>query len=164
MIMSYKSHRMIHPVYSMNEIEKIQQTHKKPEKFRDYFAIGFLRVLRGFFDLVTGYNEVKMSEKKWVTRAIFLETVASVPGFVAAMQRHMRSLRTMQRDHGWIHHLLEESENERIHLFIFLHLLRPGMITRFMVPLAQGIFFNSYFLTYLIAPKYCHRFVGYLEE
>ena len=27
----------------------------------------------------------------------------------------------------------------------------------------QGIFFNMYFVTYLLAPKYCHSFVGYLE-
>lgn len=29
---------------------------------------------------------------------------------------------------------------------------------------AQGIFFNAFFLTYLIAPTVCHKFVGYLEE
>lgn len=64
-----------------------------------------------------------MTEKQWVTRAVFLETVAAIPGFVGGMHRHMKSLRTMERDHGWIHHLLEESENERMHLFIFLHLI-----------------------------------------
>ena len=26
------------------------------------------------------------------------------------------------------------------------------------------IFFNTFFLAYLISPKICHRFVGYLEE
>ena len=30
-----------------------------------------------------------------------------MPGFVAGMMRHMRSLRRMQRDQGWIHTLLE---------------------------------------------------------
>ena len=29
-----------------------------------------------------------------------------VPGFSAAMIRHLHSLRRMQRDHGWIHTLL----------------------------------------------------------
>ena len=28
--------------------------------------------------------------------------------------RHMRSLRSMRRDNGWIHTLLEEAENERM--------------------------------------------------
>ena len=29
---------------------------------------------------------------------------------------------------------------------------------------AQGVFSNGFFLAYLVAPKICHRFVGYLEE
>lgn len=37
--------------------------------------------------------------------------VAGVPGMVGGMLRHLRSLRTMSRDHGWIHTLLEEAEN-----------------------------------------------------
>ena len=28
----------------------------------------------------------------------------------------------------------------------------------------QGIFFNAYLLAYIISPKSCHAFVGYLEE
>jgi hypothetical protein len=28
----------------------------------------------------------------------------------------------------------------------------------------SGIFFNFFFLAYLISPKFCHRLVGYLEE
>ena len=28
----------------------------------------------------------------------------------------------------------------------------------------QGIFFNAYFVAYVISPKLCHAFVGYLEE
>ena len=40
------------------------------------------------------------------SRIIFLETVAGVPGMVAAMVRHLHSLRMMRRDHGWIHTLL----------------------------------------------------------
>lgn len=51
---------------------------------------------------------------------IFLETVAGVPGFVAGMVRHLRSLRNMERDQGWIHTLIEEAENERVHLLTFL--------------------------------------------
>ena len=27
-----------------------------------------------------------------------------------------------------------------------------------------GVFVNLFFLAYLISPKFCHRFVGYLEE
>jgi hypothetical protein len=62
-------------------------------------------------DLVTGYKSqaatgtsVKgyaMSEEKWITRFIFLESVAGVPGMAAGMLRHLKSLRQMKRDHGW---------------------------------------------------------------
>ncbi len=29
---------------------------------------------------------------------------------------------------------------------------------------AAGVFFNAYVLSYIIAPRACHSFVGYLEE
>lgn len=29
---------------------------------------------------------------------------------------------------------------------------------------STGIFTNWFFMAYLISPRYCHRFVGYLEE
>jgi hypothetical protein len=69
---------------------------------------------------MTNYNENKMTENQWLHRAIFLETIAGVPGMIGAMSRHLRSLRVLRQDGGWIHHLLEEAENERVHLFIFL--------------------------------------------
>ena len=95
---------------------------------------------------------------------IFLETVAGVPGMVASMVRHFESLRLMRRDGGWIHSLLGEAENERMHLLTFLELKRPGVLMRGAVLLTQGVFFNGFFLAYLVAPSFCHRFVGYLEE
>lgn len=69
-----------------------------------YYAI---QATRGVFDLVTRYS-TKMSEDQWLTRVVYLETVAGVPGMVGAMIRHLQSLRLMRRDHGWIHTLLEE--------------------------------------------------------
>ena len=51
-----------------------------------------------------------------------------------------------------------------MHLLIFLKLAEPGWFMRLMVLGAQGVFFNSFFAAYLIAPRTCHRFVGYLEE
>ena len=105
-----------------------------------------------------------MNERDWMTRCIFLETVAGVPGMIGGMSRHLRSLRTLERDHGWIHHLLQEAENERMHLFFFLKERNPGIFFRIAIAATQGIFFNAYFLFYLISPSHCHRFVGYLEE
>ena len=42
-----------------------------------------------------------------------------------------------RRDHGWIHTLLEEAENERMHLLTFMQLTQPGPIMRGMVLVAQ---------------------------
>lgn len=70
----------------------------------------------------------------------------------------------MRRDHGWIHTLLEEAENERMHLLTFLQMKKPSFIFRLCVLGAQGVVFNSFFISYLLSPKTCHRFVGYLEE
>jgi hypothetical protein len=95
---------------------------------------------------------------------VFLETVAGVPGMVAGMCRHIRSLRTLERDHGWIHHLLQEAENERMHLFIFLNLRNPGVFLRAFIGITQFFFVQFFFAFYMISPKTAHRFVGYIEE
>ncbi|KAI8898889.1 alternative oxidase [Globomyces pollinis-pini] len=70
----------------------------------------------------------------------------------------------MERDHGWIHTLLEEAENERMHLMTFMKLRKPGVLFRSAVIVTQGLFMNGFFFMYLISPRLCHRFVGYLEE
>lgn len=59
---------------------------------------------------------------------------------------------------------VEEAENERMHLLTFTEMRNPGLFMRSMVLLGQGVFFNLYFVCYLLAPRTCHRFVGYLEE
>lgn len=105
-----------------------------------------------------------MDEAQWLKRIIFLESIAGVPGMVAAMLRHLRSLRLMRRDGGWIHTLLEEAENERMHLMTFMSLKKNNILFRAMILGAQGVFFNAFFLAYLISPRTCHRFVGHLEE
>ena len=80
------------------------------------------------------------------------------------MIRHLRSLRQCKHDGGWIHHLLHESENERMHLLTWIKIIEPNLAERMLVTLVQGVFFNAYMLAYLLFPKTCHRFVGYLEE
>ncbi|GAB1213963.1 hypothetical protein ATERTT37_003119 [Aspergillus terreus] len=105
-----------------------------------------------------------MTEKKWITRFIFLESVAGVPGMVAGMLRHLKSIRRMKRDYGWIETLLEEAYNERMHLLTFLNLAEPSRFMRLMVLASQMVFFSAFFTAYLVSPRICHRFVGYLEE
>ena len=102
--------------------------------------------------------------KRYGHRAVVLETVAAVPGMVAGMLNHLKSLRRMEQDPGWIKVLLDEAENERMHLMTFIHIAKPSSIERFIIILVQGIFFNLYFIMYLISPRTCHRIVGYFEE
>ena len=120
--------------------------------------------MRGFVDKCTAYDPERMDERSWLNRMILLETVAGVPGMIGGMSRHLKSLRTLERDHGWIHHLLQEAENERMHLFFFLSMRNPGILFRLLIALTQGLFFNAYFVFYMLNPSLCHRFVGYLEE
>jgi len=163
-IMNPQSYRMAHPVYKLADIEKIKYYHHDPETRSDRIALGTIRTIRGMFDRISFYNPAKMNEKHWLNRGIFLESVAGVPGMIGGMTRHLKSLRSMESDHGWIHHLLQEAENERMHLFIFLTMRNPGPIFRALIALAQGLFFNLYFFLYLVSPRFCHRLVGYLEE
>lgn len=153
-----------HPVYTHEQAEAVAFTHREPHDKRDKLAYQVMRTARRVFDFVTGYDPNSMAEKAWLQRALFLETIAGVPGFCAAMLRHLHSLRRMQRDRGWIHTLLEEAENERMHLLVFLELQKPSALYRAMVLGAQGVFANMFFLSYVMSPTTCHRFVGYLEE
>lgn len=102
--------------------------------------------------------------KRYGHRAIVLETVAAVPGMVAGMMQHMHSLRRMRDDAHWIKTLLDEAANERMHLMTFIHIARPTWIERVIVICTQGVFFNLYFVLYLLAPRTCHRLIGYFEE
>lgn len=158
------SYLLMHPVYSKEYVESVKPKHRPPANFLDNLAYYSIQTVRGTFDLITGYHPDRMNREKWLTRIVFLETVAGVPGMMGAMIRHLHSLRLMRRDHGWIHTLLEEAENERMHLLTFLQMKQPGMIMRGLVLATQGIFCNLFFLCYLISPTYCHRMVGYLEE
>lgn len=173
---------LFHPVYTPAELRAVEVLHRAPESFSDKVAHNLCRIARWGFDLVSGYkhnpippgsnmslDELRrgghvLTEKAWLRRILFLETVAGVPGMVAAMLRHLGSLRSMRRDSGWIHTLLEDAENERMHLMTFMTLRQPSIAFRAMVLGAQGVFSNIFFLSYLMSPRTCHRFVGYLEE
>lgn len=162
-VMHPQSTRQCHPIFDMEEIENISGVHKTPDGIRDHIAYGLTTIMRKSFDFASGYRE-NMDSNRWLTRIVMLETVAGIPGMVGGVLRHMRSLRTLQRDQGWINHLLSEAENERMHLFIFMKLKNPGMFFRGFICLAQGIMFNLLFASYMLSPKTVHRFVGYLEE
>lgn len=141
-----------------------RKTHHRPKGLTDFLAYISVKILRTSFDLISGYSLGLVNEGGWLNRIIFLETVAGVPGLVAAMVRHLKSLRKMARDYGWIHTLLEEAENERMHLMTALQLRQPGKFFRLCVLITQGIFLPFFTTAYILSPRYAHRFVGYLEE
>ena len=130
--------------------------HREPKDLSDRFAYAFTKLLRFFADTFFA--------RRYGHRAVVLETVAAVPGMVGGALQHLRALRRMESDGGWIRTLLEEAENERIHLMTFIHIARPTRFERFVVLLAQGVFYNLFFLLYLVSSKTAHRVVGYFEE
>eukprot|EP01083_Nonionella_stella_P080664 221743_1 len=158
------SYLLSHPIWSEKELNSVMVEHRKCKKPVDYLARFGVSTLRFGFDFMSGYFWGHVDEQKWLTRIVFLETVAGVPGMVAAMMRHLHSLRLMRRDYGWIHTLLEEAENERMHLLTAMKLKNPSTAFRAFVLVTQGLFVNFFILAYLVSPRFCHRFVGYLEE
>ncbi|MCD7452839.1 Alternative oxidase, mitochondrial precursor [Datura stramonium] len=101
--------------------------------------------------------------RRYGCRAMMLETVAAVPGMVGGMLLHCKSLRRFEQSGGWIKTLLEEAENERMHLMTFMEVAKPKWYDE---PLVFAVRSSStlYFVTYLLSPKLAHRIVGYLEE
>ena len=103
--------------------------------------------------------------KRYGHRAIVLETIAGVPGMVAGMWLHLKSLRKMKTGYGPdIREMLAEAENERMHLMFFIQLVKPNWFERTLVMLAQGIFMLFYFFIYIVSYKTAHRMIAYFEE
>lgn len=90
--------------------------HHKAAGFSDRFALGFTKLLRFAADTFFA--------KRYGHRAIVLETVAAAPGMVGATINHLTALRRMRDDGGWIRTLMEEAENERMHLMTFVQIAR----------------------------------------
>ncbi|KAG6436328.1 hypothetical protein SASPL_101224 [Salvia splendens] len=130
--------------------------HHVPRTFIDKVAFRTVKLLRIPTDM--------FFKRRYGCRAMMLETVAAVPGMVGGMLLHLRSLRKFQQSGGWIKALLEEAENERMHLMTMVELVKPKWYERLLVLTVQGVFFNGFFIIYLMSPKMAHRIVGYLEE
>ena len=123
--------------------------HFKPKNLSDKVALSFTKFLRFLADT--------FFKKKYGHRAVVLETVAAVPGMVAGMLLHLKSLRKMQDDRGWIKILLDEAENERMHLMTFIQIAKPTFIERIIIMMAQFIFILMYSIIYLSSQRTAHR-------
>jgi len=106
--------------------------HYIPKNFRDKFAYCLVKFMRFFAD--------SFFKKRYGHRAVVLETIAAIPGMVGAMLKHLQCLRRIQDDQGWIHTLLEEAENERMHLMVFIHIAQPNFLERLIIIIAQALF------------------------
>ena len=137
-------------------IELPLDVHVKPETGSDKLAFAFVKFLRFFAD--------KFFAKRYGHRAVVLETVAAVPGMVGGLWQHLHALRKMRPDDGWIRTLLDEAENERMHLMTFIEIAQPNWLERLLIAVVQLIFYNCYFFLYLFAPRTAHRVVAYFEE
>jgi len=130
--------------------------HRAPSDLADRYALGLTRLLRFVADTFFA--------KRYGHRAIVLETVAAVPGMVGAMATHLQCLRRLIDDEGWIRTLMEEAENERMHLMTFIEVARPTHLERLVILVAQWVFYVGYFFLYLLSRRTAHRLVGYFEE
>jgi ubiquinol oxidase len=130
--------------------------HHEPQNLSDRIALMITKCLRFGADLFFA--------KRYGHRAVVLETVAAVPGMVGATITHLSCLRRMAGDDGWIRTLMDEAENERMHLMTFVEIARPTAFERLVVVLAQGAFYIGYFGLYLASRRTAHRLVGYFEE
>lgn len=131
-------------------------SHRRAADLPDHLALGATRALRWCAD--------RFFAGRYAHRAVVLETVAAVPGMVGATLQHLRALRLLRDDAGWVATLQEEAANERMHLLTFLAVARPTLVERLLIRVVQGLFFNAYFLLYLLWPRTAHRMVGYFEE
>ncbi|KAF8377300.1 hypothetical protein HHK36_030675 [Tetracentron sinense] len=130
--------------------------HHVPKKFLDKVAYWTVKLSRIPINI--------LFQRRYGYRAIMLETVAAVPGMVGGMLLHFKSLRKFRQSNGWIKALLEEAENERMHLMIMVELVKPKWYDRLLILITHGIFFPAFFLLYLISAKLAHRIVGYMQE
>jgi len=130
--------------------------HHQPSGLSDRIALSFTKVLRFCADTFFA--------KRYGHRAIVLETVAAVPGMVGATINHLKCLRRMCDDQGWIRTLMEEAENERMHLMTFIEVAKPTLFERFIIMAVQWVFYVAFFLLYLVSARTAHRIVGYFEE
>ncbi len=132
------------------------ESHVTPQNASDKIAFAFVKLLRFFADAFFA--------KRYGHRAVVLETVAAVPGMVGGLWQHLTALRKLRDDEGWVRVLLDEAENERMHLMTFIEIAQPNWFERGLIIAVQLIFYNFYFWLYLFAPRTAHRVVGYFEE
>ena len=122
----------------------------------DHFAYAACKFFRFFAD--------SFFKHRFGHRAVVLETVAAVPGMVGSAFNHFRALRGLKDDSGRIRKLMDEAENERMHLMTFLEVAKPTKLGRALIHASQAMFVGFFSLAYVFNKRTAHRFVGLIEE
>ena len=134
----------------------IKSKYKHNEK-SDYIALSMTKFFRFIAD--------RFFAKRYGHRAVVLETIAGVPGMVAGVWMHFKSLRNMKTGFGdYIKEMLSEAENERMHLMFFIEIAKPNWFERRLVLIAQIFFSIFYFLIFITFPRTAHKMIAYFEE
>ena len=110
---SMEYYNLGHPHQWTQQQLDVQLTHLEPKGFLDKAAYHSVQLVRRIFDTATGWRMDNIKVENTLNRVIYLETIAAVPGMVAAVVRHFRSLRQMKSDGGLLQMFLEEANNER---------------------------------------------------
>ncbi|CEG07034.1 Alternative oxidase [Afipia felis] len=131
--------------------------HHTPERIPDRIAFGLAR-------LVAWMAGNTFFNSRYGDQVIVLETVTAVPPMVVATLLHLKCLRRMLDDGGWVRTFMDEAESQRTHLMAFVALAKPNAWERFLIVLVQGIFYNAYFFLYLISAGTAHRLAAYFAE
>ena len=74
--------------------EQVTNVHIAPRDAHDKFAVKLVKFMRVFAD--------KFFAKRYGHRAVVLETVAAVPGMVGGLLQHLKAIRHIREDQGWI--------------------------------------------------------------
>ena len=130
-------------------------------KSQQSFSDGFAYSMTIFFRFIAD----TFFAKRYGHRAVVLETIAGVPGMVAGMWMHFKSLRSMKAGYGkHIREMLAEAENERMHLMFFIEIAKPNIFERSLVLFSQFVFGAFYFFMYVFFTKTAHRMIGFFED
>ena len=127
------------------------------ENISDMFASSMTKFFRFIADTFFA--------KRYGHRAVVLETIAGVPGMIAGVWMHFKSLRKMKSGYGpQIREMLAEAENERMHLMFFIEIAKPNFFERSIVLMSQILFGLFYFFIYVFFTRTAHRMIGYFED
>jgi hypothetical protein len=160
--------------YSMDAISEMSKAgveHVEPRGVTDRLARADVAAMRYMIDTFSGYRtpfpwrmQQELRAKNWISKSILLETVGTPLLFSASVVRYWRAMASMRQDKGWVHSLLNDAENERMHLTTWFMVERPSIFMRAAVLAQQTLYVPMFAAMYAVSPRFLYRVLGYLEE